>query len=174
MIDIETLGLKPGSVILSIGAVAFDAVTGELGPEFYGKLDLATSMAMGMTVDPGTIAWWMKQSDEARAAAFDYAAHPLTAVEGLTEFIGMQAPERVWAKPPSFDLVLLEALFAACHCMIPWHYRSPRDCRTLFDLANIEQPKVGTAHDALDDARSQARGVILAYSALGFTKVQEV
>ncbi len=44
------------------------------------------------------------------------------------------------------------------------------DIETLFDIANVEQPDVGTAHNALDDAKSQALGVIAAYRVLGLSK----
>src|ERR1700721_3055421 len=66
MADIETLGTRPGSVILSIGAVAFDHRQG-LGPEFHVKINQQSSERAGLTVDKGTLAWWMRQSPEARA-----------------------------------------------------------------------------------------------------------
>lgn len=35
MVDLETLGVETGCIILSIGAIAFDHVKNELGPKFY-------------------------------------------------------------------------------------------------------------------------------------------
>ena len=163
MIEIETLGTAPGSVILSVGAVTFDAETGEFGEEFYAAVEPQSAVDLGLTIDVSTLKWWMDQSEEARKAAFS-GDEPLSKVLfDLRLFVLSVEPSRVWAKPPSFDIVLLESAYRACAITIPWHYRTPRDCRTLFDLTRATQPDVGTAHNALDDAKSQALGVIDAY-----------
>ncbi|SER58496.1 3'-5' exonuclease [Rhizobium sp. NFR03] len=167
MIDIETLGSRPGSVILSIGAVTFDAETGQLGDEFYSAIDPETAVSIGLTTDVATMMWWMKQSEDARRAAFCGERHLAPVLIEFAEFVRSADASRVWAKPPSFDLVLLEAAFRACILPVPWHFRTHRDCRTIFDLTNTKQPDVGTAHNALDDAKGQALGVIAAYSTLG-------
>lgn len=166
MIDIETLGNRPGSVILSIGAVAFDADTGEIGEEFYAAIDPETASKVGLTTDISTMLWWMKQSEAAREAAFSGKRSINMALTELSIFVKWQEPSRVWAKPPSFDLVMLEAAFRACDQDIPWHFRVHRDCRTIFDITGTKQPEVGTAHNALDDAKAQALGVIEAYRKL--------
>lgn len=167
MIDIETLGNRPGSVILSIGAVAFDAETGEIGEEFYDAIDPSSAAAAGLTTDISTMMWWMKQSQEAQDAAFSGKTAIELALAKLAFYALRVGATRVWAKPPSFDLVLLEAAFRACNLDVPWHFRTHRDCRTIFDLAGISPPSLGTAHNALDDAKSQALGVIAAYAKLG-------
>ena len=69
MIDIETLGTDPGSVILSIGAVEFDLKTGKTGEEFYQWIDLESSSNKGFSVSAGTIKWWMMQNKKARQPA---------------------------------------------------------------------------------------------------------
>ncbi|HEX5933759.1 MAG TPA: 3'-5' exonuclease [Pseudorhizobium sp.] len=166
MIDIETLGSRPGSVILTIGAVSFDAETGQMGEEFYAAIDPATAAEVGLTTDIATMIWWMKQSDEARQAAFSGLTPIGTALAELGDYVRRADASRVWAKPPSFDLILLEAAFRACGIDVPWHFRTHRDCRTIFDLTGTLQPNFGTAHNALDDAKGQAFGVIAAYSKL--------
>lgn len=163
MIDIETLGTAPGSVILSIGAVNFDAETGEFGEEFYGAVDPQSAVDMGLTIDVSTLKWWMEQSEDARKAAFAGDQTLSKVLFDLHQFVQSVEASRVWAKPPSFDLVLLESAYRACAISMPWHYKTPRDCRTLFDLTGATQPDVGTAHNALDDAKSQALGVVDAY-----------
>lgn len=165
MIDIETLGTAPGSVILSIGAVAFDAETGEFGGEFYVEIDPQDAARVGLTIDVSTVKWWTEQSAEAQKAAFGGHTGLNAALLSLSAFVEFQQPSRVWAKPPSFDIVLLESAYRAAQLTIPWSYKTPRDCRTLFDLTGAVQPDVGTAHNALDDAKSQALGVVAAYKA---------
>ncbi|EOS94062.1 prophage exonuclease [Erwinia tracheiphila PSU-1] len=68
MIDLETMGNKPSSPILAIGAVFFSPQNGELGEEFYTPVNLESAMAGGAIPDADTIIWWLKQSSEARAA----------------------------------------------------------------------------------------------------------
>jgi hypothetical protein len=166
MVDIETFGTRPGSAILSIGAVAFDAETGEFGEDFYIAIEPKSNEAVGLTVDVSTIEWWMAQSDDARSAAFAGVVTVDVALSLLATSFRRCEPTRLWAKPPSFDLVLLEAAFRAVDQEIPWSFRINRDCRTLFDLTGAVQPGIGTAHNALDDAKSQALGVIDGYRRL--------
>lgn len=53
MVDLETLGTKPNSAILSIGAVAFDDQG--LHDEFYCNVDLISSIACGYEIDADTV-----------------------------------------------------------------------------------------------------------------------
>jgi hypothetical protein len=62
-----------------------------------------------------------------------------------------------------------EAVCAAVGFRPPWHYRAPRDTRTLFDLAELDArdlPFVGVKHNALDDAIHQAKCVQAAHQRL--------
>lgn len=171
MIDIETLGTKPGSVIASIGAVAFDATTGEMGDTFYIKIDVADAESEGLSIDANTVAWWMQQSDEARASTFtgEDIVGLAMALEELLEYVKRQNADRVWGNGPSFDLVQLEAAYSALGGNAPWSFRAHRDLRTLRDLTGVDIPNIGTAHNALDDAIAQAHAVIEAYKVLGLT-----
>ena len=64
MVDLETLGRRAGCSILSIGAVAFDAETGTMGPEFYMVVKMASCEKHGLHTDPETVAWWKKQNPD--------------------------------------------------------------------------------------------------------------
>ena len=67
MLDIETGGTRPGSVIYSIGAVVFDTFYDESNwPTFYSPINRQSCLGYGMTEDPDTILWWDEQSEEAR------------------------------------------------------------------------------------------------------------
>lgn len=166
MVDIETLGTLPGSAILSIGAVAFDADTGEMGDEMLVKISVENSMMHGLVMDPKTILWWLKQSEDARNEAFSGELGLPASLEIFGQFIVGQSPDRVWAKPPSFDLVILEAAHKALGYQAPWHYRSPRCVRTIMDVAGFEYGHTLPAHCALDDAKAQAGMVIESFAKL--------
>lgn len=179
MVDLETWGCVPGSDIRSIGAVVFDPVAGTLGEEFY--VNVIGGGKHGLTHDPDTVNWWSKQSEEAQQRLL---VDRVSLMEGLSKFSqwvydvaphehghpvgGWPCPEiRLWAHGPHFD----EAILAACHRAtgqtIPWHYRAPRDCRTIWEaVGGVEVSFEGVQHDALADAKHQARCVIEAYRKL--------
>ncbi|BAQ50375.1 3'-5' exonuclease [Methylobacterium aquaticum] len=167
MIDLETLSTRPDAMIVAIGAVKFGPEG--LGEEYYAVVD--TRYAVGH-IDAMTVAWWMRQSEEARGIfqeGFRDTKHIAAALEGLIGFVG-DAPDqvRVWGHGASFDLPILESAFRACCRKAPWGHRAIRDTRTLYELAGVkvEMPE-GEKHHALADAKAQALAVIRGVRALG-------
>lgn len=137
-----------------------------------------------LTRDPETEKWWSEQSPEAQAA-LENSVDMYFALQRFTSWIvNLQptAPEtienidiRIWANDPNFDVSILEAAFRAVQLPHPWHYRAPRSFRTIVELAgmtrdDMKQFDTGTAHNALDDALSQAKIVCEAYKRLGLNK----
>lgn len=162
MVDIETLGTRPGAAILSIGAVVF-APYDDLVPlrdTFLVHIDLASALASG-SVDAATLRWWLLQDAAARAEAFSGEVDVDTALRRLNQWwplpmAGHLPP--VWANDPAFDLVLLEQAYARRGYDAPWTYREHRSCRTLKALtpdAAVPQ-RDGGEHQALADAQYQA------------------
>jgi hypothetical protein len=166
MIDIESLGTTPGSAVLSIGAVMFGQAG--LGDTFYAPVDLQSCTAVGLTIDPNTIAWWMQQSDAARAAAFRDDAEVLAVVlYRFTIWFTEVGAERPWCHGATFDVPLLEAAYKACGMVPPWKFWNVRDTRTLYDLGGVKVDRTqGTHHNALDDARAQAETAVIALQRL--------
>lgn len=164
MLDLETMGAGPTAAIIAVGAVQFDPAAGTLGDEFYAVVDLQSSVAAGLHIDPSTVLWWLRQSDEARAAVTEPGS-PLADV--LRDFAGwLPAGARVWGNGAGFDNVVLASAYRAVGMRTPWSYRDDRCYRTLRALnPDVEYARSGTAHNALHDARSQARHALelLAY-----------
>ena len=170
MLDLETLGTKPGSVILSIGAVLFDPKTGELGETFYSVISLFSSREAGLTVDPNTQAWWDKQSDDARSvlsSSKNPACPTLTQVltffkEWVQEHTIEKQNRLIWGNGASFDVPLLDAAYASVGLTPPYDYWGNMCYRTMKNLyRDVVPPKrEGTHHNALDDARYQAQHLI--------------
>lgn len=185
MIDIETLGPRPGSVIAAIGAVAFDPVVGTLDDDgLMVHVNLADAQRLGLRVDADTVGWWLNQSAAARAGTFSVPVIAreslLDSLDRLTSFWRGKGASFAWSNGAGFDLVLLESAYFACNTRSPpWKYWAARDTRTIYDLAGIN-PKdyfdpSATAHNPLDDARAQAKAVIAAYAKLGLAvKAPEV
>lgn len=162
MLDIETLGTTPGSVILSIGAVEFDA-TG-LGRSMYVVISQGSCRTYKLAEDAETVSWWASQTDSARRVLDESRRHDAAS---LPVALGMLAgfvagAERLWSKGVLFDFGLLEAAYRACSVRIPWDYRQPRCFRTwLKSVPAAKEPQVqrddGSEHNALGDAMHQAR-----------------
>jgi len=175
MIDLETLDTRPGAVILSLGAVFFDPVKG-LGDAFHLIISRADSELMGLTVSADTLAWWEKQSDEAKKtlhAASSVAALEPSAVFGefnkfLSRAEGGASKVKLWGNGSDFDNVLLIAAYEAAGVKPNWRYYNHRCFRTLKKLAPaVKVDRQGTYHNALDDAKTQAEHAIKIYQHLG-------
>jgi hypothetical protein len=176
-IGIETMGTRPGSALLSIGGIPFEP-QGEPAVKrniFYEKITLDSCFQAGLTVDAHTIMWWMKQDDEARSELYLKPGVGLSqTLLCLNDWLNcvepIKAQRRIWAKGPDFDCVLLEHAFNQVSLPVPWSYNAKRDVRTICEAAgvdpNAEQFQVGTKHNALDDAVSQAYAVQEAYRRL--------
>lgn len=162
MIDLETMGTRPDSAILSIGACTFDQRSLSIGSRFYLTISLQSSLDAGLKVDGGTVMWWLGQSDDARRDVRGGAQEPLaSALCKLSAWIEEVSVERksrcVWGNGASFDPVLLESAYRAAGIEIPWEFWGVRCFRTIKNLwPNVEPPaRKGVHHNALDDAEHQ-------------------
>ena len=164
MVDLETLGTRPGDVILSIGAVLFD-VEGGIASEFYVTIDTESSKAAGLRAQKATLEWWSKQSPEARNAAFK---GELSLESALKQF-AMWLPQDtlVYGNGANFDNGILAAAYRAFKIPQPWAFWNDRCYRTLFAMFGTTgvTPRQGTHHNALDDAKTQALRLIEAAKA---------
>lgn len=167
MLDLETFGNRPGSVIVSIGAVKMDLERGLVGEGFYRAIDLADAQSQGLTMDAATVKWWLGQSDEARSAICN-PVEPVRlgwALADFTNFIGDDA--RVWGNGADFDNAMLAAAYAACKADPPWRHYNSRCYRTMKSLfPDVKLERAGTHHNALDDAISQADHLVRIMKAL--------
>ncbi|MFI8416920.1 3'-5' exonuclease [Serratia sp. NPDC078593] len=174
MLDIETLDIKPSAVILVIAAVFFDPKTGELGAEFETAINCQKDQPE-RTMSLDTVAWWAKQSDEARKLAFGGSDSLKRALTNLSQFIHINstATVKVWGNGKEFDCTILEHAYQQLAISCPWNFWDTQDVRTVITLAELHgfnpkktRPFEGTPHRALDDAKHQARYVADVVSAL--------
>ncbi|GDP85223.1 exodeoxyribonuclease VIII [Escherichia coli] len=166
MIDLETMGKNPDAPIISIGAIFFDPQTGDMGPEFSKTIDLETA---GGVIDRDTIKWWLKQSREAQSAIMTDEIPLDDALLQLREFIDENSGEffvQVWGNGANFDNTILRRSYERQGVPCPWRYYNDRDVRTIVELgkaidfdARTAIPFEGERHNALDDARYQAKYV---------------
>lgn len=162
MIDLETLSTAPDAAILSIGAVAFDPFTGELGKEFHLRVEFKNAVESGRC-DTSTLKWWIGQ--EALAGKDVTSGISLTkdVLEQFAEYLPDDAI--VWGNGATFDISILENAFTrVLQKDAPWAFWNVRDCRTVEAMAEGKDTKKnyarsGIHHQALDDAIYQAEYV---------------
>ena len=167
MLDIETLGRRPGCVVLSIGAVAFNS-EGVAPNGFYCEIDKASCVERGMRTDPETIKWWESQSPKAKAVLDPNNPNAVPVNIALTMFAGWLSSfgkdVRVWGNGASFDNAILGEAYEICGLKTPWKYSNNRCYRTLRALLpdiNDCAAALGVPHNAIDDARYQAQHAVM-------------
>lgn len=168
-IDLETLGTKPGCIILSIGASAHIPFV-DTPITFHVNIDIEEQKKRGLIEDPATRAWWTTQSAEAWAAATENAIHPDAAYLQFTDFL--RAVEHVsrttraqWhfvGNGPSFDMGLLEAFITTCPGpKSQWPFWRERCLRTVADLSGVYPDRAqGMHHNASVDAVNQGNAYV--------------
>jgi hypothetical protein len=172
MLDLETLGTRPGCVILTLGAVKFDPYTlNDPGPGIYFRVDVDEQTALGREVQEDTLQWWLDQVEDVREEALGKQDRVSldTMYRDLNRFL--VGVNNIWAQGPLFDFAILEHLYRQMGWPTPWHYWQIRDSRTLFGVHGDPRVK-GKAglHNALEDCVSQATAVQQIYNRLGIEK----
>lgn len=172
MLDLETLGTRPGCVILTLGAVKFNPYTMENpGPGLYIRPDADEQIARGRTVQEDTLQWWMQQAEDVREEALgtDGRVPVEQMYRELNRFL--VGVENIWCQGPVFDIAILENLYEQYGWPTPWQFWQIADSRTLFKVHGDPRVKgkVGL-HNALEDCVSQANAVQQVFCRLGLEK----
>ena len=165
MVDLETCGVRAGCAILSIGAVAFDHTKDKLGKEFYQVISLQSCIDAGLHIYQPTMDWWKQQSPEARKVltlAEGKSKQVLPLLDALTKFntfLNQFKPLKVFGNGADFDNAILISAYNSVAIKQGWGAYSGRCYRTIKSevMPDIKMPeRVGTHHNALDDAKIQA------------------
>ena len=172
MLDLETLGTRPGCVVLTLGAVKFDPYTlSDLGPGIYFRVDVDEQTALGREVQEDTLTWWLQQVEDVREEAL--GEHDRVSLDTMYRDLNrfLVGANNIWAQGPLFDFAILEHLYRQMGWPTPWHYWQIRDSRTLFGVHGDPRVK-GKAglHNALEDCVSQATAVQQIYNNLGIER----
>ncbi len=173
MLDLETMGTDFKAPIIAIGAVKFDARGLWTGPgsEFYLTVDLQSAVDTGAIVDPRTIVWWMQQPDEARKSVTREGAVKLTdALDAFEAWLpdGVDL-SGIWGNGANFDNAILGESYRRTRRSIPWPFWKDRCFRTMKSVFPYNEPGFeGTKHNALHDAKHQARILLDINKEMGF------
>lgn len=160
MLDLETMGTRPNAPIIAIGAVMFDG--NGVVDQFYRNIDLASAVELSHAViDPKTVEWWMEQSEGARLALRNDKRRILEALIDFKDWIEGINPEGVWGNGVGFDNMILSETYHRLNMTPPWGFWVDRCYRTVKAMyKHIPVKRVGTYHNALDDARTQAEHLV--------------
>lgn len=158
MHDLETIGTKPGCVVLSIGATIMFSPADKA--EFYCAISADSCKEVGMIEEYDTLKWWEKQSEGVRNAAFSGVCHIQEALEYYADWLHEHAGPRaicVWGNGASFDSPVLAAAYRICGMPTPWDFRNEYCYRTMKNLyPQLPYIPPLEKHHALEDARAQA------------------
>jgi exodeoxyribonuclease VIII len=159
-LDIESMGVKPGCPVITIGAVLFNPTIIEtydalMARAFLRRIDVEDAVNHSNGVEGGTLAWWLAQEDEAIKALLDGDAVPVS--QALQDFFdycktrGLGYSKkffenhhkwpvaiRVWAKSPDFDCKIMESLYDRMprgQNQFPFKFYEFRCMRTIQELA---------------------------------------
>ena len=167
MLDLETLGNRPGSVLVAIGAVKFG--NGEILDEFYMRIDAESCVQLGLEMDVSTVMWWLQQAEGPRMEITKLGVHICEALIEFSQWVADPDAE-MWGNGAAFDNVMLAAAYHAAFKPAPWKFWNDRCYRTMKNLhPHVAMAREGEHHHALDDARYQARHLmaILNLSSIG-------
>jgi DNA polymerase III epsilon subunit-like protein len=160
MLDIETLGLRPGCIILSVGACTLD---GER--QFEVVIDRESCAERGLSVHQPTLDWWHTQDEGLRKKVFGGTVPLHEALVRLNSFI--DTASAVWANGSPFDFPILREAYIRCGILPSWKYHQELDMRTLRSVCNFSRIPSAVAHDALADALAQAEWTRRTLSTIG-------
>ena len=175
MIDLETLGVEPDSVVVTLGAIKFDPFT-ETEPHtpLYVRADIEEQTEkFGRNIDDNTLAWWSKQPQTIQDEAFG-DEHERSSVKHILKKLNKWCVglDYIWCQGPTFDFVILQDLYKNAETPVPWNYWQIRDSRTLFKMMPQDPRRAiqEQLHNALADCYYQAKCVQQSYKHFGVKK----
>lgn len=161
MLDLETVGLRPGYSVIEIGACTFDRKS-----TFVAKIDPADARKY-LLEDSSTIEWWSRQDHKTREMAWSGKLKLLVALNMFSDWLDTLPAAlidvKVWGNGADFDLPILQGAYSAFDKPPPWKPYSGRCYRTLKALLPHVTPpaRASVKHSALDDAIWQAEHATL-------------
>ena len=164
MWDLETQDTVPSAIVVSIGACVFDPNSDFIAEKvFYAVPNRELQELRGRTSSESTMNWWATQSAEARAVFEAPQTDPRRVLVNLADYISQFNIEGVWGNGSDFDNTIMASFYNSYSIAPPWKFWKNRCHRTMKAVAQSTFEgyagvrRLGTHHNALDDAMHQAR-----------------
>lgn len=170
VIDIETLGTKPGCPIMQIAVAMVEEA--KIKKVFCTSVSIEQCASYGLDkIDLSTVSWWILEHPRVFSAVFSNSAksdnHPNLCLNELTTFCKRCNKEVFfWSKHPAFDFPILEKAYEIINSrmnlslQVPWKYWEVRDIATLEDKRFLKSKPYKNLHDAKEDAIREAQTLI--------------
>ena len=166
MLDLETLGTGDDAAILEIGIVAFSMPApglpdGCLGPELFRRVKVSSNDEAERKCSADTVAWWIKQWRAGVPMPDPEEGEDVgMAVVDAAHFIGENLAHngKLWSRG-HFDAPILGHTLRWLGMAVPWKFWQVCDMRTVCSWEGEIRTK-GAAHNALEDARDQAKMLV--------------
>lgn len=171
MIDTETLGLTPGSIVRTVSLVEFEPATGNTGRKKTWVINLQDSIKAGFKIEAGSLKWWMMKSEEARKAFVALEEEETSLISFVNEFEywfkQYDGKVALWALQIDFDLPMLKPYLAYYHMNVmrndsydlPWNRKLLIDVRPFAEAYRLNHPDLKTLHTSMDDCMMQIDAV---------------
>lgn len=175
MVDIETLGTKPGCIILELAAVEF-SLDGETGAKHYFALSFSEQEEANLKGNIETLMWWMKQPrfpEIAGIIAGETTSHKSFSIVDRDFW----KYKKVWGNSARFDLGILAHYFNTCaDANAPWNTWNERCYRTVVqefgkDIYEERKKNRQNAHNPLEDCIFQIEVLCETYKRIKATTI---
>lgn len=157
MIDIETLGERPGSIMLEVAIVYFD-LQGNTSIGVSIPIDPVSSAKAGLNMTVSTVMWWMKQDAEAINSVANPTSTPLDIKFALGQInYFLRNIDYVWSHN-TFDPVIIMENFKVLDIPMEFKHTKFMDLRTIAALSGEDtcaNPNNELRHSALGDCKRQ-------------------
>jgi exodeoxyribonuclease VIII len=155
MLDLETMAVTPDAAIIAIGAVSFMPEKMLIMDRFHETISLESCLKTGLVINGDTVMWWMQQDASARK---QFSKHGWGLKACLRQFAQWVTSDTwMWGNGASFDNVILANAYRQVKLDVPWKWWKDRCYRTIAAMhPEIKLKRIGTYHNAVDDAESQA------------------
>ena len=172
MIDTETLGLTPGSVVRTVSLVEFVPETGVTGRQKTWIINLQDSIKSRFRIEAGSLKWWLSRSETARRAFIASPEEEVSLNTFVSEFIEWFRPYAgdvtLWGLQVDFDTSMLRPYLAHYHLYIfrhdaydvPWNRRRLMEVHPFMDAYLASHPEAPeTGHTSTGDCLRQIEAV---------------
>lgn len=179
MVDIESLATTPRSLILSIGAVKFNLedddnydTLDDTSRCFHMFLNTKEQEDLDREISTDTIAWWMRQSAQARTIFNREQSSVASVLTAFNKFC--REDTCLWGNGDTFDNVIIRSLYNDVGSELVVPFWLDDNLRTLArrggDRATRAGIPRGVEHDALEDAKYQVLCAQAYFKRLGHGK----
>jgi DNA polymerase III epsilon subunit-like protein len=167
MLDLETMGTKSYSAIVSLAAVPFNMETGQVSDKFfYQVVELQSCLDLNLRINADTLYWWLSKDKEAQQHISGGFKKPLKEVLELFNRFFMESltdpgKATVWGNSAKFDCGILENCYQVAKLKQPWNTWEEADHRTMVNKYGQDIKKSikfeGIKHYPVDDCKYQIK-----------------